>query len=55
MPATDALAAILADRFVIERLIGGGCTTNGYVIRDLRHIRRVALIVLRPDLAAPTS
>src|SRR4249919_2566978 len=52
MFTTDALAAALAGRYAIDRLIGEGGMAKVYLARDLRHNRRVALKVLRPDLGA---
>jgi serine/threonine-protein kinase len=49
---TDTLATALADRYTIERLIGEGGMARVFLARDLRHNRRVALKVLRPDLGA---
>jgi serine/threonine-protein kinase len=49
---TDALTTALADRYSIERLIGEGGMAKVFLARDLRHNRRVALKVLRPDLGA---
>jgi serine/threonine-protein kinase len=49
---TGALATALADRYTIERLIGEGGMARAFLARDLRHNRRVALKVLRPDLGA---
>jgi len=54
MPVEDLqarLAAVLADRYQIEREIGRGGMSIVYLARDLRNERRVALKVLRPDLA----
>ncbi|MGD8322007.1 MAG: serine/threonine-protein kinase, partial [Gemmatimonadota bacterium] len=48
----DRLKAALADHYVIEGEIGTGGMATVYVATDLRHQRRVALKVLRPDLAA---
>ena len=45
------LAAALAGRYTIEREIGRGGMSIVYLARDLRNERRVALKVLRPDLA----
>jgi len=42
----------LADRYTIERELGAGGMATVYLAHDLRHDRRVALKVLRPDLAA---
>src|SRR3954463_2918074 len=52
MFTTDALAAALAGRYTIERLVGEGGMAKVYLARDLRHNRQVALKVLRPDLGA---
>src|SRR5512145_2441346 len=48
----DRLQAALSDRYRLEREIGAGGMATVYVAHDLRHDRRVALKVLRPDLAA---
>jgi eukaryotic-like serine/threonine-protein kinase len=42
----------LAETYEIEREVGRGGTAIVYVARDIKHSRRVALKVLRPDLAA---
>ena len=52
MSTTEALNRALSDRYVIERLIGEGGMATVYLARDLRHNRKVALKVLRPDLGA---
>jgi serine/threonine protein kinase len=52
---TDTLArltAALADKYRIEREIGAGGMATVYLADDIRHGRRVALKVLRPELAA---
>jgi serine/threonine-protein kinase len=46
------LAEALADRYRIEGEIGSGGMATVYLAEDLRHERKVALKVLRPDLAA---
>ena len=46
------LNAALADRYEIERELGEGGMATVYLARDLRHERKVALKVLRPELAA---
>jgi serine/threonine-protein kinase len=48
----DRLAAALADRYRIERELGAGGMATVYLAQDLRHDRRVAVKVLRPELAA---
>jgi len=45
---TDALA----DRYRLERELGQGGMATVYLAQDLRHDRRVAVKVLRPELAA---
>jgi len=49
---TDQLNVALADRYVIERELGQGGMATVYLARDLKHDRKVALKVLRPELAA---
>jgi serine/threonine-protein kinase len=46
------LNAALQDRYALEREIGAGGMATVYLADDLRHERKVALKVLRPDLAA---
>jgi serine/threonine-protein kinase len=48
----DRLKAALADRYAIERKLGVGGMATVYLAEDLRHDRKVALKVLRPELAA---
>ena len=47
-----ALAAALADRYRIERELGQGGMATVYLAQDLKHDRKVAIKVLRPELAA---
>ena len=52
---TDAIARLtraLADRYLIERELGQGGMATVYLAQDVKHDRRVALKVLRPELAA---
>ena len=46
------LQAALGDRYAIEREIGEGGMAIVYLADDLRHHRKVALKVLKPELAA---
>jgi tetratricopeptide (TPR) repeat protein/tRNA A-37 threonylcarbamoyl transferase component Bud32 len=46
-----AIAAALAGRYRIERELGQGGMATVYLAEDLKHRRRVAVKVLRPDLA----
>src|SRR5688572_1139915 len=48
----DRLKAALADRYRIERELGAGGMATVYLAHDLRHDRRVAIKVLKPELAA---
>lgn len=52
MSTTDQLNTALDGRYAIERRIGEGGMAVVYLARDLKHNRRVALKVLRPDLNA---
>jgi serine/threonine-protein kinase len=53
MPAiTEQLTTALGDRYVLERELGQGGMALVYLARDLKHNRKVALKVLRPELAA---
>ena len=46
------LTAALAGRYDIEREIGAGGMATVYLAEDVKHHRKVAVKVLRPDLAA---
>jgi serine/threonine-protein kinase len=48
----ERLRAALADRYRIERELGQGGMATVYLAEDLKHKRKVALKVLRPELAA---
>ncbi len=49
---TTRLNAALSGRYHIERELGQGGMATVYLAEDLRHRRKVALKVLRPELAA---
>jgi serine/threonine protein kinase/tetratricopeptide (TPR) repeat protein len=46
------LQAALSDRYRLERELGAGGMATVYLAEDLKHHRKVAVKVLRPDLAA---
>ncbi len=53
MPETlDRLTAALSDRYHIEHELGAGGMATVYLAQDIKHDRKVALKVLRPELAA---
>jgi Tol biopolymer transport system component len=52
MTVTERLATALADRYTIERELGAGGMATVYLAEDLKHDRKVALKVLKPELAA---
>ena len=49
---TGRLTAALADRYRIERELGAGGMATVYLAEDMKHRRKVAVKVLRPELAA---
>ena len=48
----DRLTAALAARYKLERHLGVGGMATVYFAGDLKHKRKVAVKVLRPELAA---
>ncbi|HET6797525.1 MAG TPA: serine/threonine-protein kinase, partial [Gemmatimonadales bacterium] len=48
----ERLRSALAERYAIEGELGQGGMATVYLARDLRHDRKVAIKVLRPELAA---
>ena len=48
----DRLKTALADRYAIERELGAGGMATVYMAEDVKHDRKVAVKVLRPELAA---
>ncbi len=49
---TEKLKVAIADRYVIEHELGAGGMATVYLAHDVKHDRKVALKVLRPELAA---
>ncbi len=47
----ERLAAALADRYRIDRELGAGGMATVYLAEDLKHNRKVAVKVLKPELA----
>src|SRR5687768_6391265 len=52
MTTLSQLTGSLADRYRIERELGSGGMATVYLAEDVRHRRKVALKVLRQELAA---
>ena len=52
MQIPGSLTTALADRYRIERELGAGGMATVYLASDLKHDRKVALKVLRLELAA---
>ncbi len=48
----ERLKAALADRYAVGHEIGAGGMATVYLAEDLKHKRKVAVKVLRPELAA---
>ena len=48
----NRLKAALADKYAIDRELGRGGMATVYLAEDLKHHRKVAVKVLRPELAA---
>jgi serine/threonine-protein kinase len=48
----ERLSEVLADRYTFERELGQGGMAVVYLARDLRHDRKVAVKVLRPELGS---
>jgi serine/threonine-protein kinase len=48
----DRLTSALADSYAIERELGAGGMATVYLAHDIKHDRKVALKVLRPELSA---
>ena len=52
MTTTDRLVTTLAERYRVARDLGQGGMATVYLARDLKHDRKVAVKVLKPELAA---
>jgi len=52
VPPPDSLAAALGDRYRFERELGQGGMATVHLAQDLKHDRKVAVKVLKPELAA---
>src|SRR3954469_477723 len=52
MDAVAQLRAALGGRYEIEREVGAGGMAPVYLARDLKHDRRVAVKMLKPELGA---
>ncbi len=48
----ERLRLVLAEQYVVERELGRGGMATVFLAQDLRHDRKVAIKVLRPDLSA---
>jgi TolB-like protein/tRNA A-37 threonylcarbamoyl transferase component Bud32 len=47
----DQLTSALGDRYTLDRQVGEGGMATVYLARDLKHERKVAIKVLRPELS----
>ena len=47
----DALRSSLAGRYDVERELGEGGMATVYLAHDVRHARKVAIKVIRPEFA----
>ena len=52
MDDRERLTRALADKYTVDHEIGSGGMATVYLAQDLKHDRRVALKVLKPELAA---
>lgn len=48
----EKLKTTLADQYTIERELGAGGMATVYLAHDIKHDRKVAMKVMRPELAA---
>src|SRR5258705_2498012 len=52
MDEVETLIGSLAGRYTIERELGAGGMATVYLAHDIKHVRKVAIKVLKPELAA---
>ncbi len=52
MSSLEQLRSALADRYTLERELGSGGMATVYLAEDLKHKRKVAIKVLKPELTA---
>src|SRR3954467_10286251 len=52
MDVLDHIRSAVADRYRIERELGAGGMATVYLAQDIKHDRKVAIKVLKPELAA---
>ena len=52
LPANQDLVAALADRYDIERELGGGGMAAVFIAHERKHGRTVAIKVVKPEVAA---
>src|SRR5688500_15679849 len=55
LAVSNSLSAHLSDRYRFERELGVGGMATVYLAEDLRHSRKVAVKVLKPELAEALS
>ena len=58
MPDDDVLSRLkqaLQDRYTIERELGSGGMATIYLAQDLKHERKVAIKVMRPEISVRTD
>jgi serine/threonine protein kinase len=48
----DRINAAFTDRYAVERQLGAGGMATVYLAEDVKHDRKVAIKVLKPELAA---
>jgi len=51
-PQLEQLTSAFAGRYRVERELGAGGMATVYLAADVKHDRRVAIKILKPELAA---